>query len=98
MVAPLTKSGAEPPKHSVVSFETITLGNENTLMFTVSVPIQPLPSVPVTTYIVDEVGVEIGVCEVLLSRKLVGDQAYETPPVADNCTGCTAHRVVSFSA
>lgn len=61
-------------------------GNGFTLTVTVAVSIQPLPSVPITVYIVVVAGPAIGEGQLVQLKPVAGDHAYELAPVANSCT------------
>jgi hypothetical protein len=82
--AAVTCSCEFPPEHTVggVAVTEISDGTSFTVSADVAVPVQPLAAVPVTVYVVFDVGLAITVLPVVVFNPVAGDQLYVEAPLA----------------
>lgn len=83
VAAPLPVSSTGEPEQTVVkSADALTVGTGRTVTGTVAVFVQPLASVPVTVYVMDDAGTSVTV----LPLAAIGAQLYVSAPVASSVT------------
>ena len=89
MLPPLAVSETDWPKHIEGDSGVIAIvGNGLTVTETLEVFEQPFTSVPVTTYIEEDVGLASTEVPVVADNPEAGDQSYVLPPLAVRVIDC----------